>query len=149
MNFKNLHKFTSTLHLLYVEDDTNLRAGTVEILENFFATVSVCTNGQTGLEKYKKFFNESGKYFDIVITDINMPVMNGIDMSEQIIHLNQKQSIFVISAHNEPHYLTKLINIGIDKFLTNLYKQSNYSKLCIKNQKIFIMRNSLMNIIIS
>jgi len=131
----NLHKFTSTLHLLYVEDDTHLRAETVEILEDFFATVSVCDNGQTGLEKYKKFFNESGKYFDIVITDINMPVMNGIDMSEQIIHLNQKQSIFVISAHNEPHYLTKLINIGIDKFLTKPLQTKQLLQALYKKSK--------------
>jgi diguanylate cyclase (GGDEF)-like protein len=117
MDFKNLYKYTQNLHLLYVEDDENLREETVEILEDFFASVEVCGDGAQGLEKYRAFYKKNGLYFDIVITDINMPVMNGIDMSEQIMALNPKQSIFVVSAYNEPHYLTKLINMGVDKFL--------------------------------
>jgi len=117
MNFKNLYKFTKNLHLLYAEDDASLRAETVEILEDFFASVAVCDDGAAGLERYKAFYKESGYYFDIVITDINMPIMNGIDMSDSIMALNPRQSIFVISAYNEPHYLAKLINMGVDKFL--------------------------------
>ncbi len=117
MNFKNLYKFTKNLHLLYVEDDASLREETAEILEDFFASVQRCENGAEGLEKYKAFYKQTGGYFDIVITDINMPIMNGIAMSEEIMTLNAKQSIFVVSAHNESHYLTKLINIGVDKFL--------------------------------
>lgn len=117
MNFKNLYKFTKNLHLLYAEDDASLRAETVEILEDFFASVAVCDDGAAGLERYKAFYKESGYYFDIVITDINMPIMNGIDMSDSIMTLNPRQSIFVISAYNEPHYLAKLINMGVDKFL--------------------------------
>jgi diguanylate cyclase (GGDEF)-like protein len=117
MDFKNLYKYTQNLHLLYVEDDENLRTETVEILEDFFASVEVCDDGAAGLEKYRAFYKKNGFYFDIVITDINMPVMNGIDMSENIMALNPKQSIFVVSAYNEPHYLTKLINMGVDKFL--------------------------------
>ena len=117
MDFKSLYKFTKNLHLLYVEDDASLRAETVEILEDFFTSVEVCDDGEKGLACYKEFYKKNGCYFDIVITDINMPVMNGIDMSEQIMALNPKQSIFVVSAYNEPHYLTKLINMGVDKFL--------------------------------
>ncbi len=117
MNFKNLYKYTKNLHLLYVEDDTNLRTETVEILEDFFASVEACADGEEGLEHYKKFYKDHGYYFDIVITDINMPIMNGIDMSDAIMELNSRQSIFVVSAYNEPHYLTKLINMGVDKFL--------------------------------
>ena len=117
MDFKSLYKFTKNLHLLYVEDDAALREETVEILEDFFASVEVCSDGAKGLERYKAFYKEAGSYFDIVITDINMPTMNGIDMSEAIMTLNPRQSIFVVSAYNEPHYLTKLINMGVDKFL--------------------------------
>ncbi len=117
MDFKELYKYTQNLHLLYVEDDAGLRTETVEILEDFFASVDVCDNGKNGLEQYKTFFQQNSHYYDIVITDINMPVMNGIEMSEAIMDYNSKQSIFVVSAYNEPHYLTKLINLGVDKFL--------------------------------
>ncbi len=117
MDFNNLYKLTQNLHLLYIEDDYSLRQETHEILEDFFASVTVACDGQEGLEAYMHFHQESGEYFDIVLTDINMPHMNGIDMSEAILKQNPKQSIFVISAYNEPHYLTKLINMGVDKFL--------------------------------
>ncbi len=117
MNLKNLYKYTKNLHLLYVEDDMALREETAEILEDFFASIKVSADGKSGLECYKEFYKKNGQYFDIVITDINMPIMNGIEMSEAIMTLNARQSIFIVSAYNEPHYLTKLINMGVDKFL--------------------------------
>jgi len=117
MDFNNLYKLTQNLHLLYIEDDASLRTETHEILEDFFASVAVACDGKEGLDAYKQFHQENDQYFDIVLTDINMPYMNGIDMSEAIMQLNPKQSIFIISAYNESHYLTKLINIGVDKFL--------------------------------
>jgi len=117
MDFNDLHKLTKDLHLLYVEDDASLRQETYEILEDFFASVTVACDGNEGLKAYKDFHQVHGTYVDIILTDINMPHMNGIDMSEAILQCNPKQSIFIISAYNEAHYLTKLINMGVDKFL--------------------------------
>jgi len=118
MGFKNLYKFTKNLRLLYVEDDKALRDKTVALLKDFFHTMSVAENGQEGFEKYCQSYKESGRYFDIVITDIHKPLANGTDMAEAIMQENPLQSIFIISAYNDSRHLTKLINIGIDKFLT-------------------------------
>ncbi len=97
--------------ILYVEDDAELRNNTVRLLSSFFAEISTAENGLTGLEKYKI------RPYDMVITDINMPVMNGVKMAQQIKRENPQQVIVVISAHDEANYLLDLINLGIDYYI--------------------------------
>ena len=63
------------------------------------------------MDKYRE-----GSY-DIVITDINMPVMSGVKLSREIKASNKKQVIIVISAHDEAKYLLDLINMGVDNFV--------------------------------
>ncbi len=108
----------NNLKILYVEDDEMVRFSTKEILEVFFQTgVDVAVNGEDGLKKYETFYQQTALYYDIVITDINMPKMNGIEMIKAILKLNELQDIIVISAHNDASYLLELINIGISNFL--------------------------------
>jgi len=110
--FTNLLKeYASDLDVLYVEDDKDVREGIAMLLEKFFKTVTTAVDGIKGLEKFK-----SGTY-DLVLTDISMPNMNGVDMSLAIKEIDYEQTIVVISAHNEGDYLISLINIGIDAFL--------------------------------
>lgn len=123
---KDLKEAAQGISVLYVEDDIELRQNTVRLLSSFFTDIGVADNGLEGLNTYK-----AGQY-DLVITDINMPVMNGVKMSQQIKRENPQQVIVVISAHDEARYLLELINLGIDyyilkpldltKFLNILYK---------------------------
>jgi PAS domain S-box-containing protein len=99
------------LDLLYVEDDITLSTTTRETLEQFFNSILVCQDGQEGLEAYKK------SNFDIILTDIMMPKLDGKEMSRQIKEINPKQAIIVMSAHEESDYLMELIEIGIHKFV--------------------------------
>jgi response regulator of citrate/malate metabolism len=55
--------------------------------------------------------------YDIVISDINMPILNGIDMITQIKEIDIEQVVIVTSAHDESEYLMKLIDIGVDNFI--------------------------------
>lgn len=100
------------IRLLYVEDDQNLQVETAQLLGNFFDQIDLARDGVQGLELY-----ESGKY-DIIITDINMPRMNGVEMVRAIRQQDRHQWIIVISAHDESHYLIDLINAGVQKFLS-------------------------------
>jgi len=99
------------LSVLYVEDDPDVRAGIEVILAKFFKKVVVAEDGKEGLKKYKE------EEFDVVLTDISMPNMNGVEMSTLIKEENYEQPIVVLSAHNEGDYLIDLINVGIDAFL--------------------------------
>jgi len=105
------------LKVLYVEDSDIVRESTFDMLEVYFEHVDVAKDGEEGLQKYKHFHQENGHYYDIVITDINMPKMNGIEMIEAIFALNSKANIIVVSAHNEADYLLKLINMGISNYI--------------------------------
>ncbi len=147
MSFKKLFPYTEYLHLLYVEDDKEIVEQSLELFEMFFATVTVCEDGQKGLAVYKSSMDSENCSFDIVITDLNMPNLNGIDMIEQILNFNPKQPILVVSAHDESDMLLKLINLGINNFLLKpmhekqllhaLYKIS-YN---IHNEKISLQYN--------
>ncbi len=106
-----------TLKVLYVEDCEIVRESTIDILDHYFTEVDTATDGEEGLQKYKQFYEEHHAFYDIVITDINMPKMNGIEMIEVIMKMHPEAHIIVMSAHNESDYLLKLINLGISNFV--------------------------------
>ena len=68
------------LRVLYVEDSEIVRESTCDRLDQYFDAFDIATNGEDGLQKYKQFYEEHHTFYDIVITDINMPKMNGIEM---------------------------------------------------------------------
>ena len=106
-----MRELAKTMAVLYVEDDLNIRNEVSKILNKIFENVDVATNGDEGLTLY------SQSKYDIVITDIEMPIKNGIEMIQQIKDINKKQVVAVLSAYDNPKYLLKLINHGIDMFM--------------------------------
>jgi signal transduction histidine kinase len=109
---KELKKEAQGLSVLFVEDDANFLGIIKEMLDMFFGRVEVATDGEEGLLKY----NQNGP-FDIVITDITMPKMDGLAMSENIKTNNPSQHILAVSAHSDVDKLIRAIDIGIDSFL--------------------------------
>ena len=118
MQYDKLIKETKNLSILLVEDYELLRLDMAEVLENFFKTVVVAENGAEGLSEYESYYENNQRFFDIVISDIQMPIMNGVELCESIRAISPDQVIIVLSAHTESDYLLKLINIGISKFIT-------------------------------
>lgn len=116
-SFKDIIKYSKNLSLLYVEDDSTLLEETSDILENFFSEVVTAVDGQEGIDKYIDKKNKEDQFFDIVITDINMPNKDGIAMIKEIKQIHEEQTIIVISAHNESERLLSLIQLGIDNFI--------------------------------
>lgn len=101
----------SDLILLYVEDEKSIREEMLDILELDFNTVHVAINGQEGLSMYKEF------HPDIIISDIQMPIMDGISMSKEILSIDKHAKIIFISAFNEKRYLEQTKEIGIENYL--------------------------------
>ncbi len=112
MDVKHLRTKTLNKSLLYVEDNDSLRSLKIDIFKDIFEHVDYAVNGQEGLEKYKK------GDFDLVITDINMPVMDGLDMIEEINHLNHMQPIIILSAYSEKEYISRLKKLRFNSFLS-------------------------------
>lgn len=109
-NLQELIKCSKEVKLLYVEDNDNAREATLMIFEEFFSTIVTAINGADALEKY----DES---FDLIITDINMPKMNGLDMIKIIRENNKEIPILVLSAHNESDFFLDSIRLGVDGYL--------------------------------
>jgi len=111
INPKELQEAAQGITILYVEDDRELRQNTSRLLSSFFPVVDIAENGVDGLDKFKQ-----GSY-DLIITDINMPLMNGVKMVREIKKDKPRQIIIVISAHDEARYLLELINLGVEHFV--------------------------------
>lgn len=122
-NIKELFNLTKNLNILYVEDDIAFNAQTKEVLEDFFDLVDTAFNGLEALELYNNYYKTDQKYYDLVISDINMPKMDGITLTKEIYKINEDQPVIIVSAYNESEYLVELINIGVKRFLQKPFKQ--------------------------
>jgi len=111
ITIKDVQNYSKQLSVLYVEDNEQVRAETTEIFKLLFAKVDTAGNGFEGIEKYNH------ETYDIVITDINMPRLNGIEMISQIREINPEQKIIAISAHDEPEILIDMMRRGVSTFL--------------------------------
>ncbi|MBE9525509.1 MAG: EAL domain-containing protein [Proteobacteria bacterium] len=110
-NIDDIIIYSQKLKLLYVEDNHQARESTLLILEEFFGDIVVAVNGDEGLNKF------SEHDFDMVITDINMPKMNGLDMVDHIKKINDDIPILVFSAYNESGFFIESIKLGVDGYL--------------------------------
>lgn len=110
-------KFTSELSILFAEDHDELRINTTNILKSIFKEVESCVNGKEALEKYLQYQEQHSSSYDIVLSDIEMPLMDGIELTEKIYSYNPSQSIIILSAYDDTRYLLKLINLGIEQFI--------------------------------
>lgn len=111
INLNDLKEVTKGLSVLYVEDEDTLRKSVEIFLSKIFGRVESAANGKEGLELYLK------SDYDLVITDINMPYMNGIKMASNIKEKSSEQNIIIISAHSEIDSFIKSIQVGIDGYI--------------------------------
>jgi YesN/AraC family two-component response regulator len=120
-------KTSKNLRLLYVEDNEDARNSTLLLLNRFFDDVTIAIDGIDGLKKFQEYSD-----FDIIITDINMPFMNGIDMVKEIRDIDKNITILMLSANNESSYFLDAIMLGIDGYLL---KPLNMKQLIIQFTK--------------
>lgn len=108
--------------VLYCEDEASLREVTTGILKTFTKKQYVAEDGDIGLEYFKKHNDD----IDIIITDVSMPNMNGLEMSKKIKEINPNVPIIVATAFSNSEYLLEAIELGIDKYVL---KPVNMKKL--------------------
>lgn len=99
------------ISVLFVEDELPVREKISQILTREVRKLYLAGNGKEGLEQFGLHAP------DMVITDIRMPVMNGLDMAEEIKASGRHTPVVVTTAHGEADYLIRAIEIGIDRFL--------------------------------
>ncbi len=113
--------------ILYVEDQDDVRLFLHKILSRHYAHVFLAKNGKEGLDFYKE--NKP----DIVISDIKMPVMDGLSMSSRIKQTDPHAKIILTTAHSDMEYFIQSIDIGINQYILkpiDREKLFNAIKIC-------------------
>jgi len=137
-DIESVVEFFSDTKLLYVEDNKEAREATLGILEEFFGDIYIGVDGKDGYEKFVENYED----IDLIITDINMPNMNGIEMIEKIKESNLKEiPVLVLSAHNEVDYFINSIKVGINGYLLKPIDIEQFvASLCQISQTIKLSR---------
>lgn len=99
------------MKILYVEDDKQIQESMLKFLSRRYKDILIADNGEDGLELYKKHKP------DLVISDVQMPKMDGLLMTEEIKKIDSNVSIIITTAFNEAAYLLKGIELGVDKYI--------------------------------
>jgi len=133
VNYQLLAEQTQGLSLLIAEDYAPLRNELEEVMSDFFDKVIATSNGAEALTHYYDYYQIHKKGFDLVISDIQMPSMDGINLTKSIRKLDKNQQIIILSAHTDREYLLELINLGVSQFIV---KPIDYDELLLMLSKI-------------
>jgi signal transduction histidine kinase len=132
--------------ILYVEDDNEIREQMSNLLSKFITTIYQASNGQEALEIYHEVQP------DIILTDIQMPKMDGIELSSRLKEIDSNIQIIVTSAFSDSEYLLKAIEIGIDAYILKpidpkkvLETISKYGKIIQDRKELKEYRENLEN----
>ncbi|MGD9625650.1 MAG: response regulator transcription factor [Arcobacter sp.] len=124
---KNSYK---NIKILYVEDDEIARENGVEYLQNFFETIYEASDAIVALQLYEKYKP------DIIITDIQMPKLNGLEFVKKIRQKDKKTQIIIITAFCDKDYLLKAIELQLVKYLIKPVKEKEFEEalfLCVNS----------------
>lgn len=139
--------------VLYVEDEKSIRDEIESLLGRYLKKLYVASNGEEGLKLYKE------KKPDLVITDIQMPVMNGLEMIKAIGVRNVP--VIITTAYSDMDYFLEAIELKVDKFIIkpinvieileniqNLVSSAKLKQRLIENDKLLeiIDENVLISI---
>ncbi len=118
------------IKILYVEDDEIARENGVEYLQNFFETIYEASDAIVALQLYEKYKP------DIIITDIQMPKLNGLEFVKKIRQKDKKTQIIIITAFCDKDYLLKAIELQLVKYLIKPVKEKEFEEalfLCVNS----------------
>ena len=110
-DIKELPRLLDGISLLYVEDNAKLGDKGTHFFEKLFSKVYQARNGKEGIELFLKYHPQ------IIITDIEMPEVNGLEMAKKIREVDKDVKIIITSAYDNKEYLLNTIDIGITGYM--------------------------------
>src|SRR5208283_2378223 len=121
---------TLDISVLYVEDELPTRDKIARILKREVRCLFLAENGKEGLALFELH------HPDIVITDIKMPVMDGLEMVERIKTIDKDVPVILTTAHGEADYLMEAIKVGVDRYLLKPVDMSTLSRTLMEMSRI-------------
>lgn len=107
INLKQL----KTLSILYVEDEQLIRKNAIEFLSRYCDNVFEAEDGVEGFQIYQE------EKIDIIISDIKMPKLNGLELATKIRKEDKVTPIIMLTAHTQTDYLLKAVELQLIKYL--------------------------------
>ncbi len=99
------------INVLYVEDEKDVREFTSKTISTIVNKIITAENGKEGLDKFKE-----NKDINLILTDINMPKMGGLEMCSEIRKIDAEVPIVITSAHSDPDFLKKAIDVKVSAY---------------------------------
>lgn len=129
--------------VVIVDDHTLLSQAIATMVNTFskFKVLYTCKNGQELVEK----FSASAKYIpDIVLMDINMPIMNGIETTDWITKNHESVNVMALSVEDEDNTILKMLKVGAIGYLLKDTEKSVLEKCALRNctKRILSYKNS-------
>lgn len=122
-NVKELLIKAKNISVLYAEDEKFLQDSTSKFFKKLFKSVDVASDGQEALDMYR-----DNKY-DIVITDILMPNMDGLELIRNIRNINEKQEIIINSAYTETEFKEEANRYNITSYIRKPIQMNEIVKI--------------------
>jgi len=119
-----------SLNVLYAEDEDFIRENSVEALEFMSMNVTAVSNGEDAYKEYLK--NKP----DIIITDIEMATLNGLDLVEKIRENDKYTQIIITTAYTNTEYFLKAVELNLVRYLLkpiSLNDLKNSLSICVEN----------------
>ena len=117
------------LSILYVDDEISIRDQMKKVLSRIFDDVSVAFDGQDAIKQF------SLRKFDIIVTDVQMPNMNGIELTREILKINPDQKIIITTAFNQDSELVEIKNMGIKNIIEKPVSLTKFFHMLLETLK--------------
>lgn len=137
MTLSEIRECTKKFSVLYVEDDEIIREAMKELLSFFFKNVDTGNDGLHALDVYNK------NTHDIIMTDIQMPKMDGIEMLQTIRKCSPNIPIVIISAFSQEEYADKLKDLDVNLYLSKPISHENAKNAFYNVSKTLMNAKSL------
>lgn len=124
--------------VLLVEDEDLARKTLAFYLNTIFDEVVLAKDGAEALKFVQENFYED-KNFDLVLTDLNMPNINGMQMIDEILKLIPNQRFIIVSAHKNEEDLLKLINLRVCGYFVKPLNIDNMMEMLQKAKEEVIL----------
>ena len=126
------NEFLKQLTILYVEDEDVAREQFAKSLRRLFKKVILGVNGEDGLSKFKES-QLASESIDLILSDINMPKMNGLEMLEKIREIDENVPVMYTTARTETEYLQRAIELNVNHYAL---KPINLEDIVLRIQKV-------------
>jgi two-component system response regulator (stage 0 sporulation protein F) len=121
-----LESLTEAATILVVDDEENAREGLSKILSKEGYSVDMASNGKEAIETLRR------QSYDLVITDMRMPLMDGFEVLREIKKMNENIGVIMITAYGEVESYLEAINMGAFEYINKPVRVNELKRVITK-----------------